>query len=229
MKKILALIIALSLCISILPTAFAGGLQFTDVPSNAWYYDDLQTAYTEGLINGKSATQFKPDDNMTCAEALKLAACMHQRDKTGSVSLQNGSPWYKTYVDYCMENEIIPKSANYNYNTPIKRADYMYIFANALPAEKLPEINEVPMDSIPDYHGANSFAKQVYLLYRAGVVTGVDQAHNCNPNANIKRSEVATILSRMMFAEKRVKFTMGEKTEETETKNFAGNLVSCFF
>ena len=220
MKKMLAVVLALSLCIGIAPMAFAGGLHFTDVPSGAWYYDDLQTAYTEGLINGKTATEFKPNDNMTYAEAIKLAACLHQRDKEGSVSIENGNPWYKPYVDYCMENDIISKFAEYDYNAPATRAAYMNIFAHALPEEKLAAINDVPMDSIPDYHGGNSFAKEVYLMYRAGIVGGVDAEHNCKPNTNIKRSEVATILSRMMFAEKRIKFTMGAETPETEEPIF---------
>ncbi len=218
MKKVLSVMLVISLCIAMMPVAFAGGLHFSDVPSGAWYYDDLQSAYTEGLINGKTATEFKPNDNMTYAEAIKLAACMHQRDKEGKVSIANGNPWYQSYVDYCMENEIISKFANYNYNAPATRAEYMNIFANALPKEKLQEINEVPMDSIPDYHGANSFAPEVYLLYRAGIVGGVDAQHNCKPNTNIKRSEVATILARMMFPEKRIKFSMGATETKPETE-----------
>jgi len=223
MKKLLAVLIAMCVCIGMAPMAFAGGLHFTDVPNGAWYYDDLQSAYTEGLINGKTATEFKPNDNMTYAEAIKLAACMHQRDKEGSVSIANGNPWYQPYVDYCKKNEIISEFANYDYNAPATRAQYMNIFANALPKEKLQEINEVPMDSIPDYNGSNSFAEEVYLLYRAGIVGGVDAQHNCKPDTNIKRSEVATILARMMFQEKRIKFSMGTTSTETETKSESGD------
>jgi hypothetical protein len=51
-------------------------------------------------------------------------------------------------------------------------------------------------------------AGAIYKLYRAGIVQGVDAAHNCNPSANIKRSEVAAILIRMMDPAKRVKFDM---------------------
>jgi len=46
------------------------------------------------------------------------------------------------------------------------------------------------------------------MMYRAGIVQGVDGAHNCNPNANIKRSEVATILTRMMNEGVRISFNM---------------------
>ena len=45
-------------------------------------------------------------------------------------------------------------------------------------------------------------------MYRAGILTGADALHNCKPEDNIKRSEVAAIISRMMNDGKRVKFDM---------------------
>ena len=32
--------------------------QFTDVASNAWYYDNVKTAYELGLVNGSSINVF---------------------------------------------------------------------------------------------------------------------------------------------------------------------------
>ena len=49
-------------------------------------------------------------------------------------------------------------------------------------------------------------AAAIYKLYRAGIVQGIDAAHNCNPDSNIKRSEVAAILTRMMNDEARIEF-----------------------
>lgn len=92
----------------------------------------------------------------------------------------------------------------------------MAIFANALPDEGLAAINNVPDDSIPDVPSSKAYATAVYKLYRAGILTGVDEAHNCNPLTNIKRSEVATILTRMMNEDKRVKFNMGEEATKPE-------------
>jgi len=49
---------------------------FVDVPEDAWYHDEVVGAVYTGIVNGKSATEFKPDDLLTYAEAIKLAACM---------------------------------------------------------------------------------------------------------------------------------------------------------
>ena len=60
----------------------------------------------------------------------------------------------------------------------------------------------------------------IYKLSRAGIVTGSDKEHNCKPNTNIRRSEVAAILTHMMHANKRQSFALSETAEPnpTETK-----------
>lgn len=44
-------------------------LSFEDVDTNAWYAEDLAAAYSEGLIAGKSATEFAPNANISRQEA----------------------------------------------------------------------------------------------------------------------------------------------------------------
>ena len=184
----------------------SGPFPFTDIVANAWYYNDVRTAWQTGLIDGRTPTAFSPDDNLTYAEAVKLAACMHELYTTGVVTLQNGSPWYQSYVDYARANGII--SGDQNWNAQATRAGYMGIFANALPAEALAAINNIPDGAIPDVPISHPQAAAIYKLYRAGILQGVDSAHNCNPNANIRRSEVAAILTRMMTPTERINFSM---------------------
>ena len=212
MKRILSLVLCLALALSLVP--IAGAVGFTDVPQDAWYYTDVMNAVELELVNGKTTTTYAPNDNLTYAEAAKLAACMHQRVTTGAVTLTNGTPWYQTYVDYCKDNGIITKDYAWEFNA--SRAGYMEIFANALPEENLQEINFIAEDSIPDVSSAHPQASAIYKLYRAGILQGNDAEHNCNPYASIMRSEVAAILTRMMDASKRISFTMGEPAEEDE-------------
>ena len=218
MKRILSIILALTMCISMAATVFAAEMKFTDVKKSDWFYDDVKSAVEMGLINGKSTTTYAPNDNLTYAEAIKLAACMNQLYNEGAISLASGSPWYKPYVDYCIDEEIIDKE--YNYTENATRAGYMGIFAKALPDEGLEAINNVPDNSIPDVPSSRAYAAGVYKLYRAGILTGIDDAHNCNPLANITRAEVAAILTRMMNEDKRVSITdMGtEEDKKEETK-----------
>ncbi len=210
MKRLIALILAV---VTVLSVALAIPTQnpFVDVLEGAWYYDDVLEAVSLGLINGKSETRYAPDEFVTYAEVLKLAACMHQRHLNGEVTLKNGTPWYQPYVDYCAANGIggVPEDHMNKFAT---RAWFMTVFFNALPMSEFPEINLIEDGEIPDVVKGSDFYNVAYALYRAGIVTGADAKHSCLPDSNIKRSEVATILVRMVNKEKRVKFTM--KKEE---------------
>ena len=148
MKRILFTLVLLSAVLTIV--AFAGQ-KFTDVKESDWFYADVESAVEMGLINGKANNTYCPNDNLTYAEAVKLAACMNEKYTTGKVMLANGNPWYKTYFDYCTKNGIIEADySSYPFNEKITRSGYMVIFANALPDEALEAVNLVPYNSIAD-------------------------------------------------------------------------------
>ena len=89
---------------------------------------------------------------------------------------------------------------------------YVYLFSRCLPKSAFPEINKIADNSIPDVPVTMGvWDDGIYLFYRAGIlqgstVKGVE--HMFLPNDNIKRSEVAAILSRMMDTNARLTFTM---------------------
>ena len=223
MKRILSFILCLTMIMSFASIVHAERYsKFTDVTQDSWYYEDVDNAVRLGIINGKTETTFAPDDNLTYAEAIKLAACMYQLYKDGSVYLvSGGNPWYETYVNYAKDHGIITdnffKKIN-NINEKATRAGYMEIFASALPDEALECINNVPDGSIPDVPMVHESAIGIYKLYRAGILTGVDANHNCKPEDNIKRCEVAAIITRMMDETKRLTFSMGEAGEEPKAE-----------
>ncbi|MBE6704438.1 MAG: hypothetical protein E7583_04170 [Ruminococcaceae bacterium] len=216
MKRTISLILALIMCITAFAfTASAAEIKFNDVKETDWFYGDVMSAVEMGLINGKGEGVYAPNDNLTYAEAAKLAACMNQFYNEGTITLKNGTVnWYDTYVEYCTENGIIDKE--YDYSAKATRAGYAGIFAKALPEDALKEVNNVPDNAIPDVPSSKEYAPGIYKLYRAGILQGSDDARNCKPLDNIKRSEVAAILTRMMDETKRVKFSMGEEEQKPE-------------
>ena len=218
MKHLFALLLAAFLTVGGAACAFSSDiLPFADVDPGAWYYGDVLAAWKSGLINGTSASAFSPDASLTYAEAVKLAACMHQLAAEGEVTLEGGSgaEWYLPYVNYCYENGII--SSDYAWKNPAERCGYMEIFSRALPEGNLAAINEIPDGSIPDLGGVpDRIAEAVYALYRAGVVQGTGTDHACSPWAYVKRSEVAAILTRMTNPETRVRFSLSAPSEQPE-------------
>lgn len=210
-KKLTSVLLTAAVATSTIIPALAAPVPFEDVPANAWYYQDVQTAYSTGLINGRSGTSFAPDANLTYAEAVKLAACMNQKYTTGSISLTNGSDnWYSTYVDYAKATRIISK--DYIWNAIATRAGYVEIFAHALPDAALTQKNAVADNAIPDVTITHPQAVEIYKLYRAGILAGNDSKGTFYPNSNIRRSEVAAILTRMMDSSARKSLSLGQSS-----------------
>ena len=185
-------------------------LPFTDVTPARWFYSDVVAAVEKGLISGKTPTTYEPDSSLTLAEAVKLAACLHQLYHSGSVSLTNSptAPWYQSYVDYAMANGIL--SGGYaDYNAAATRRQFVEIFYGAMPESSYTAINSVPDGAIPDVDMSAEAAAEIYAFYRAGILTGSDDAGHFNAGSDIKRSEVAAILTRMYDASARKSFTLG--------------------
>ncbi len=190
---------------------------FVDVPAGQWYERNVLVAAAMGLVNGTTATTFSPYNNLTYSQAVKLAACMHQYYTDGKVTLTNSQTgmWYDSYYDYCLQNGIL--SASNDTSAPgygtyyayaarnISRAAYVQLFANSLPSEAFEAKNNIPDGSIPDVSTSGDYdASSIYTFYRAGICNGSDDYGTFNPYNDIKRSEVAAIVVRMMDKTQRV-------------------------
>jgi len=174
-------------------------IPFEDVPEDAWYRKDVENAYKNGLINGKSEKRYAPGDNMTYAEAIKLACTIYQLYYDGEVTLTNGSDvWYSTYMDYALENRIVRTDYSSVANEYVTRKEFVNIFYGALPLKEFAKINNVEDNIIPDVKIGDAYSGEIYTFYRAGILTGNDVKGTFKPDSNISRSEVAAIVTRML-------------------------------
>ncbi|MGN1001861.1 MAG: S-layer homology domain-containing protein [Oscillospiraceae bacterium] len=181
---------------------------FKDVTREDWFFSDVVNAYERGLVNGMTASTYVPGGELTVAQAVKLAACMHQLYHSGAVTLENSSQgqWYDSYVAYARTNGIL--SGDFaDYNAAITRRDFVELFYKALPATEYTAINSIPDGAIPDVAMSDPAARQIYAFYRAGILTGYED-HSFGADSTIVRSEVATILNRMFDSTARRSFTI---------------------
>ena len=177
-------------------------LTFKDVPGTQWYHSYVTEASAIGLINGRSAEAFAPDDNMTYAEAVKLAVCMNIIYNGGdpSTDIANGKDvWYSTYVKYALDHGIIDKDISDIANEKITREEYVYIFYRALPNSAFAEINNVPGGSIPDVPSKTTIVDFKTTLDDAkttldGAKTTLDTAKTTLDGAKTTLTEIKTTL-----------------------------------
>ena len=214
-KALLSVSAGVSDAAAVTPLPQTGACPFTDVREGDWFYADVTSAWQRGFVNGMTATSYAPQESLTVAQAVKLAACMHQDYHSGAVTLGNsadGRPWYMSYADYALKNGILERQPE-SYDVPISRGEFVKLFYNALPEKEYARINLIMDGSIPDVATDSPIARQVYTFYAAGILTGFPagdglQEHAFAPDSTVTRAEVATIMNRMVDPSARKRFTM---------------------
>lgn len=171
--------------------------KFTDVPAGEWYAASVQNAFELDLVKGESDSRFAPNGSVNIAAAITLACRIHSIYYTGEANFVQGNPWYQVYVDYAIANGIIRAGEYTNMEAKATRVQYAAIMSKALPDSALPSINTVDDGVIPDVTTSAAHAADIYKLYRAGILTGSDTKGTFHPQSDIKRSEVAALVTRM--------------------------------
>ena len=211
----MALVLALSL--SLAPAALAeGGMAnfkktrdypgFSDVKSDAWYYNDLKDAYEMGLINGNGEGTFDPDGNLTRAQAITMAVNL-SAIYYGDSFTPGGSPWYQNAVDFAIEAGILLEDEFDDYTAEATRAEMAGLFAYTIADEEYARINKIAW--IPDVNEGTKYVDAIYLLYASGILTG-GEGGAFRPQEHIKRSEAVCILARLANPGKRVSFSLDD-------------------
>ncbi|MBR2895785.1 MAG: S-layer homology domain-containing protein, partial [Oscillospiraceae bacterium] len=150
--------------------------------------------------------------------------------------------WYAPYVYYLYSRVWIEGRAEYpqfpalafepsdapfiETQIPITRERFVSYLIGSLPESELQQINTVDNDAIPDVTYTGN--PDVYLLYRAGVLTGSDSLGTFNPTSHITRAEVAAIIARMVDPSLRKNITLtAGNTSENSTSSTMMNSAGC--
>lgn len=180
---------------------------FADVSESEWYASSIASSYELGFMKGTAETMFEPNGNMTVAEAITIAARVHDAYNAKGTQFGTGSAnWYDDYVAYAVTNGIIEEGQFDDYNRPVKRWEMAVIFSKSVPESFLEARNSI--DEIPDVPETNSYYDSLALLYNAGVVMGNDEFGTFMPNNNIIRAEAAAIINRVALPESRLQKTL---------------------
>lgn len=221
-KRLFSALLAMSMLVGILAAecsaagfahskSYPSGL-FADVAKDAWYADSVKNTYELGLMNGTAATAFSPAGMFTLAEAVTVAARMHNIHNGGDGKIPAApGEWYQGAIEYCINNGIITKNQFSDFTKNATRAEMVGIMRAALPDSSWNAINSV--NALPDVNKVTPYSEDIFLMYNAGVITGSDQYGLFQPYAYITRAEVATIVTRMADSSYRKTLSLTPMTE----------------
>lgn len=215
--KILSVMLAVLVLAAGLPLTAAAARVFTDVGDGEWYDTYVLKAYEAGLITGFEDATFKPNDQISKVQVIiclaRLAGYANdpgvdtyiQRHKARIAA--NGIPeaaygWAYGYLAFALEKGIVTEEELATFvrsdgQTQInaKRAEVAVYLSKALGLEQEARsytnlvLGFVDNEIISDWHKG-----YIKTLMDRGIMKG-DSSNRFNPNNEITRAEVATMLS----------------------------------
>ena len=181
---------------------------FSDVPSNAWYAQDVAAAERSGILQGTGNGRFSPDGNLTLAQAITMAARTYAYERGETIPKTGGSTWYSDFLQYANDKGICAIGEfGAAYDNFCNRLTMAKLFARVVPESTATQRNDVT--TLPDVQSVSE-NQAVFTLYQLGILTGSDKYGTFHPYQYIKRSETAAILNRVLDPDMRKSFTLEE-------------------
>ena len=175
-----------------------GTLPFTDVPSEAWYYDELYYAWFNGLIKGTSDTTFEPAATTTRAQAVtvlyRMAGSPNVSGLTEPFTDVSDTHWARDAIIWAYENCIITgyDATTFGPEDGLTRAQFvtiMYRYAGS------PQTSG-DLSAFSDCASiASCYRNAVSWAAENGIIKGYNDG-TFRPNSVITRAQLAAILAR---------------------------------
>lgn len=170
---------------------------FSDVKSNAWYYDYVKTASDKGWVSGYPDGSFKPTNNVTYAEAIAMVLRMN-----GIHFGTQGDNWYDELFIRAKVNDYFPYFFDETYasaNKYITREDLFRLIYFARDFEEL-DFRLSDYSIFEDVDKKSEWINvPINTLAFLDVLAGYEENGKlyAKPNQYISRAELCTILSRV--------------------------------
>lgn len=166
-------------------------IPFTDVASDAWYYNVVSQAYVKGLISGISDIEFSPESSVTGAQLIMML----YRADDNTVSEQTSGNWYDEAVDWAKEKSIISDNNGWTFdaNADLTREQMMVLLYNYLQykGNDLSALDD--LSSYTDRSEISAYAENaVKALVGKGIIEG--DGETLRPLSSLTRAETAVIL-----------------------------------
>lgn len=156
--------------------------RFSDVAQDQWYYDYVNDLVNRGIINGYEDSTFRPNNDVTTGEALKMILLASGFAEPEPVE----SHWARGYLDLALEFGILDSGDITDLDIPISRELMAKITANSLVLEPLYDTSAfTDTDSL-----------YATILSDHGLSEGYEDG-TFRPEKSLTRAELSTIVWRI--------------------------------
>ena len=182
-------------------TTAVGKTKFADIDSH-WGKAYIEGLFAKGIVSGKSAIKFAPNDTITRAELTKMAVLAFgytiPTATTSSFSDVSTSAWYAPYISVAKTNGIVSGVGGGKFapNMSVNRAEALKIL---LEAAKTTGVSDYATKSsgFMDVKVAAWYNKYVGFAKAKSVVSGYS-ATKFAPEGKLTRAEASKMVSNVM-------------------------------
>lgn len=176
----------------------ASASPFSDLSVERWSYSEVMQARQAGVIQGVADAELAPEDTLSWAEAITLAARIHSLCTDGAALILQGTAdaWYSGYLEYCTDNGLVGMDDLGSMDAPITRTDYAVLLAACFPEDYDAAHSDV--ERFSDVFPSEHHAADIELLHQAGVLEGYGDSDQFCGTKNLTREEAAVTAARML-------------------------------
>lgn len=214
-KRILAALLAAALCVTLMPSVFAAGTVYSDVPADHWSVPGIERATELGIFNGVGGDRFGFGQSISRAAFVTALVRLFGWE---SVTPENATfadvapgQWYYSAVETAAANGAVPvASKNFRPEDELGRGEMAAMLMRALGYTSL--AGTVSSDGCP-FSDVTANKGFITIAYHMGIISGMGDGIFA-PNASATREQAAAILVRLYDR------LNAESTELSSTKGF---------
>lgn len=177
-------------------------VQFSDLGDVEWARDAIKDLAEKGIVSGKDAEHFAPNDNITREETAKIIAEIFKLSGSGSVPFGDvtSDDWFYPYVSAVYNNKIVNGISENMFGSglPVTRQDMCTMIYNAVSASGTELDKKFAQKTFEDNDVISPYAAEaVAVLQTAGIISG-DENNEFKPQDGATRAEAAVVLQRLL-------------------------------
>jgi len=175
---------------------------FNDIQSVSWAYDSIMKLFDEGIVSASSDGRFRPDDNITREEFVKLIVCAFAPDAEASshkFTDATENAWYNEYISKAYALGIVTgyPDGSFGVGENISREDMVTVIARALEALGNSFENSTSM-TFSDKDEISAYAYDyVEALTSLGVINGMGNG-TFAPKSTATRAQAAKVIASLI-------------------------------
>ena len=204
-KRMMALLLAVVMVLTVLPTASAAGT-YTDVKEGAWYYEAVEFVTQYGAMNGVGGNRFDPDARATRAMIVTVLYRSVENAEgtyTNQFSDVTAGQWYSDAIAWGVDSGVVEgyTDGTFKPNQSATREELALMFFRfAQYLSGMDTSDRADLSGYSDADKVSSWAKEAMEWAVGDSIVNGRSDTTLVPQGTSTRAELATMLMRLVYS-----------------------------